>query len=96
MNTKDFYNDSYSMLFKLVKEYNNMCITCNFNAYSYLSEVLRWERLYIVDLHYPKNIVLPIVNDALHKICEEQDCIDMWEIYNTYSKANKDEYKDYL
>lgn len=96
MLVRDFYNDSYCMLFKLVKKYNNMCIACNFNADSYLSEVLRWEYFYIVNLHYPKNIVLPIINDALYKICEEQDCIDMWEMYNTYRKANKDEYKDYL
>lgn len=96
MNAKDLYDDSYCILSKLVKEYNHKCVTCNFNAYSYLSEVLRWERYNIVNLHYPKNIVLATVSDALYKICEDQDCIDMWEMYNVYRKNNKDEYKDYL
>lgn len=93
---KDFYDESYYTLSKLIKEYNGKCITCNWTSQAYLSEVLRWERFHIVDCCYPKDVVLTTVNEVLHKICEEQDCIGMWKIYKIHCKANKHEYNNYL
>ena len=93
---KDFYDASRYTLSKLVKEYNNMCMWCNWNSYAYLSEVLRWERYHIVDCRYPKDIVLDTVNEVLHEICEEQDCIGLWEMYKVHRKVNRDEYREYI
>ena len=93
---KDFYDESYYALSKLVKEYNGKCIICNWTSHAYLSEVLRCERYHIVDCRYPKSMVLATVNEVLHKICKEQDCISMWKIYKVHRKVNKHEYDNYL
>lgn len=87
--------DAYLDLTKIVEEYIGNGLSQR-SYDSYMSKILNWELFNIKYACNAKDTVLTIVNEVLHQVCEEHDCISMWEMYNAYRKANRNEYKDYL